>query len=288
LTALFAPPAAERYVGSVSVFASGQANAIQAVDLYGYGDNSLVAHFYSAILRRSADSGGKTFWEGEVARLTSLGADINETWYAMAMSFYHSAEYVAFGRNPTQYVTDLYNTFFNRTPDPGGLSYWSGQLSQGMPTEVVLASFMFSTEFRDFTRGIYGSSAIRPEVDTVVDFFRGMLARLPDSGGFGYWLQRFRAAQCKGAPAVLSEVDAISQAFLASSEYVGRSRTPSEFVGDMYNAFLRRGGDLDGVRFWVQEVAGGGRTRDQVRRDFLASPEFSARVNRILQAGCLQ
>ena len=75
-------------------------------------------------------------------------------------------------------MTDLYTTFFNRAPDAGGFADWKGQLAAGMPREVVLASFMFSTEFASFTQAIFGTTATRKEVDTVVDFYRGLLGAL--------------------------------------------------------------------------------------------------------------
>src|SRR5690242_8263287 len=86
--------------------------------------SAMVTHYYQSILRRAPDSGGQAFWEGEAGRMTSLGASINETWYAMAMSFYFSPEYVGLKRTDDDFVADLYETFFNRTPDQGGLAYW--------------------------------------------------------------------------------------------------------------------------------------------------------------------
>jgi 2-methylaconitate cis-trans-isomerase PrpF len=57
-------------------------------------------------------------------------------------------------------------------------------------------------------------------------------------------------------------------------------------VGDLYNAFLRRGGDSGGVQFWIDQLDSGAQTRDQVRSAFLGSPEFSNRVNNVVQQGC--
>ncbi len=68
-----------------------------------------------------------------------------------------------------------------------------------MPREVVLVSFMFSTEFQSFTQAIFGNVQARKEVDTVVDFYRGLLSRLPDDGGLASWVGQFRSAQCQGA-----------------------------------------------------------------------------------------
>ncbi|MCM2329482.1 MAG: DUF4214 domain-containing protein, partial [Lysobacter sp.] len=82
--------------------------------------------------------------------------------------------------------------------------------------------------------------------------------------------------------------ESISGSFLNGAEYAARNRTHSQFVGDLYNAFLRRGGDLTGVQYWIDQVASGARTRDQVRQAFIASSEFSGRVGAIIAQGCLQ
>ncbi len=271
--------------GNLLVASNGMGSP-NASSLTGTGEKSLVTHYYRSILRRAPDSGGKAFWEGEAVRLAGLGANVNETWFAMATFFYFSPEYASFGRDNAGFVTDLYNTFVNRAPDAGGLSFWTDQIAQGMPREVVLAGFMFSPEFATFTQGIFGNTSARKEVDTVFDFYRGVLSRLPDTGGFNFWVQQFRTAQCQGASQVVAQADAISNAFLASAEYAARARTNSQFVGDLYNAFLRRGGDLGGVQFWISQLAGGA-TRNAIRAQFLASPEFQGRVSAIIAQGCL-
>jgi hypothetical protein len=270
--------------GTVTI-ASATGNATTA--LAGAAEKSLVTHYYQSILRRAPDSGGKTFWEAEATRANGLGMNVNETWFAMALAFYFSPEYAAFNRDNTAFVTDLYNTFFNRAPDSGGLSNWVAQLASGMPREVVIAGFMFSAEFRTFTQGIFGNTAVRAEIGAITDFYRGLLGRLPDSAGFNVWVGRFRAAQCQGAAQVTAEAESISSAFARSTEYGARNRSNSQYVGDLYNAFLRRGGDLTGVNFWINQIVSLARTREQVRVAFRDSPEFQARVNAIIQQGCM-
>ncbi|MCL4689060.1 MAG: DUF4214 domain-containing protein [Burkholderiales bacterium] len=257
------------------------------VPLAGTGERSLVTHYYRAILRRAPDAGGASYWAAEAARVQALGLNPNEAWFAMAATFFTSAEYLAFARNDSGFVTDLYNTFFNRAPDAPGLAYWTGQLASGLPREVALSAFLFSAEFVSFSQAIFGSAGVRAEVDTVTDFYRGLLARLPDDGGFAFWLARFRAAQCLGSAAVTAEVESISSLFAGSAEYAARTRNNAQYVGDLYNAFLRRGGDLAGVQFWISEIASGARTRENVRQAFVASPEFQARVAAVVNAGCL-
>jgi hypothetical protein len=256
------------------------------VTLTGTGEKSLVTHFYRSILRRDPDSGGKSFWEGEATRLQSIGANINEAWFALAQFFYFSPEYVGFNRTTTEFVTDLYKTFFNREPDGGGLNFWVGQINSGMPREVVLAQFMFSPEFVGFAQAIFGNTAAPAEIDTVMDFYRGLLARTPDQSGYDFWVAQFRTAQCGGAGPVYAQVESISGAFANSTEYTGKNRANAQYVGDLYNSFLRRGGDLQGVQFWIGQLNGGA-TRDSVRQSFIGTPEFQGRVNNVVNQGCL-
>ena len=271
--------------GNLTITSNGTGSP-NAAPLTGTGEKSLVTHYYRSILRRAPDGGGKAFWESEAVRLAGLQANVNETWFAMATFFYFSGEYTAFGRNDTEFVSDLYNTFFNRPADGGGLAFWTAQLTAGVPREIILVSFMFSTEFQTFAQGIFGNTAARKEVDTVVDFYRGVLSRLPDTGGFNSWVGQFRTAQCSGAGAVNTTVESISSAFMNSGEYLGRGRTNAQFVGDIYNAFLRRGGDQGGVLFWIGQLNGGA-TRDSIRQQFIASGEFQGRVAAIIAQGCL-
>ena len=120
----------------------------------------------------------------------------------------------------------------------------------------------------------------------MVDFYRGFLNRLADNGGFNYWIGRFRAAQCQGAAAVSAEVNGVSTQFLGSAEYTGRNRTNRDYVADLYYAFLRRGGELTGFNFWANQLNSGLKTREQLRQEFLKSPEFQARVSQIISQGC--
>jgi mono/diheme cytochrome c family protein len=272
--------------GTLNVTHNGTGGTL-AVTVFGTAEKSLVTHYYRSILRRAPDAGGVPYWQGEAARVAGLGANVNETWYALAQAFYTSAEYLAFNRDDAGYVADLYATFFNRTPDQAGSDYWVGLMSQGMPREVVLVSFMISPEFAAFTQAIFGNTAARAEVDTVIDFYRGILSRLPDSAGFNYWVGQFRTAQCQGPAAVYAQVEAISNAYMNSPEYGARGRTNSQFVGDLYNAFLRRGGDLAGVEYWIGQLTTAARTRENERQAFISTPEFGARVQAIINQGCM-
>ena len=169
----------------------------------------LVDHYYQAILSRAADPTGEAFWEGEAVRMQALGVDVKEAYMVMGGYFFTGAEYLSRNTSDVQYVTDLYYTFFNRPPDTGGLSYWTGQLAAGMPRSIVLYGFLFAPEFNTYMTSLFGNTSSRAEVSVVVDFYRGILNRLPDSAGFNNWLTQFRNAQCAGAGQVYTAADQI-------------------------------------------------------------------------------
>ena len=246
----------------------------------------IVTGYYQAILRRNPEAGAVASWEGHATRMQSLGADPIETWRVMALGFFNSPEYAAFNRLDTEFIVDIYNAFFGRPPDVPGLAHWMGQIALGMPREALLLSCMFSPEFTTYIQTLFATTATRPEKALVVDFYRGFLGRLPDSIGFQFWADRFRVAQCTSAAAVTAEADAISRAFLESPEYLARSRTNIAYVTDLYNGFMRRGGELLGFDYWVAQLDSAALTREQLRRNFLGSTEFQARVNAAAAAGC--
>jgi hypothetical protein len=261
------------------------------VALTGTGEKSLVKHFYRAILNRAPEPGGQEFWEAERARLVSLGANVNEVWFVMANYFFNSPEYIAANKSDAQFLSDVYNTFFNRPPDGGGAAFWQSQMNAGLSREGVIFWFMFSNEFRTFTQGIFGNTAARAEVDLVMDFFRGILNRFPDTPAFNAYVGSLRAAQCapaaQRAGAVYKVVNDMSYFFLfGAPEYAGRNRNNTQFVSDMYNAFLRRGGDAGEVGFWIAQLNTKAKDRNTERADFLGSGEFSARVNAVVNVGC--
>ncbi|MEO7158679.1 MAG: DUF4214 domain-containing protein, partial [Vicinamibacterales bacterium] len=143
----------------------------------------------------------------------------------MAMSFYFGAEYPLLNRDNAAFVTDLYRTFFDRPPDQGGFDFWMAQMAGGMPREGVLVNFMFSPEFANFIAARFGASSTRGESNAVMDFYRGLLSRLPDNAGFNFYLGQFRTAQCQGSGAVITQVENVSSGFANSTEYSNRGRS---------------------------------------------------------------
>jgi uncharacterized protein (DUF1800 family) len=267
--------------GLVAVLGLGAAAEAHA----GAAEQALVTHYYQSLLRRAPDAGGVAYWDSEATRLRDAGEDPAEAFLAMATQFIDSPEYRAFNRTTPAFLTDLYQAFFQRAPDAAGLAHWEAQAALGMPRGVLLSHFLFSPEFRQFITATLGNVPARPEGTTVIDFYRGYLSRLPDSAGLVFWRDQFRTAQCAGAVALATSAESISSQFQGSAEYGARARTNADFVGDLYGIFMRRGSDVAGLNYWVQQLQAGV-TREAVRRQFLASPEFQARLAAIVAAGC--
>jgi hypothetical protein len=40
------------------------------------------------------------------------------------------------------------------------------------------------------------------------------------------------------------------------------------------------------VNFWINQLTSAAETREQLRRDFISTPEFNGRVNAIIAQGC--
>jgi hypothetical protein len=249
----------------------------------------LIEQYYAVVLQRPSDAGGKAYWIGEAYRLCQLGVDPKQTFLVLGAVFFNSAEYVGLNRNTTQFVSDTYQSTLSRAPDAGGLAYWSGQIAAGMPRNIVLDTFLFAPEFNASMQSVFGTSSNRQEVFAVVDVYGGLLRRLPDNSGFSYWVSQLRTAQCQASPAAAVQValDSITKQFIASAEYTGRNRSHSEYVQDLYYSFLRRGGDLSGFNYWVNALTTGALTREQVRVQFLNSPEMQARIAAVAAQGCM-
>ena len=253
---------------------------------------ALIDDYYRVILGRAPEDEGIAYWYGEVARLAALGAAPREVYVAMATYFLGSPEFTGTARTNAEFLETLYRAFFHRDSDAGGLAYWTGLLDAGLPRDVVVLSFMFSAEFDAYTSAALGSgSAMRPETAVVVDFYRGAFERLPDSDGLRYWVNRFREAQCMPPSQTVAAAHRtaieIARGFFTSAEYVASGATDADYVADLYNAFLRRGAEPSGFEYWVAQLAGGHQHREQVRRGFIESPEFNARVEAIATAGCI-
>jgi hypothetical protein len=271
--------------GNFTAFGSAPRVNVAAFPLSG---TSIIENYYQSILGRAPDSSGIAFWGNSAVSLAARGASPNEAYIAMAMFFFASQEFRATPLTDAEFVDRLYLTFFDRTADASGKQFWVQSIGE-TSRENVLFAFMFSPEFDSYmSTNLNGPYPMRPEIGVVMDFYRGALGRLPDSGGLSGWVNLFRQAQCSADPVgnAYQAALAISDAFFKSAEYAQRARANGEYVSDLYNAFMRRSADGNGFFFWENRL-GGSFSRDDARRTFVDTPEFGARVQAIANAGCV-
>jgi len=83
----------------------------------------------------------------------------------------------------------LYQASFNRSPDPHGLVYWTGQATTQSWTQIS-TGFVTSPEFQ--TK--YGSLT---NDQFVTQLYANILDRAPDSGGYAYWMGQLAGGQTR-------------------------------------------------------------------------------------------
>jgi len=87
----------------------------------------------------------------------------------------------------------LYQAAFGRTPDPGGLKYWIGQMDSGHGLATLAHGFVASAEFRD----LYGHAPSAEEL--VHRYYVNVLGRDPEPGGYGYWVNQYKTGEVDAA-----------------------------------------------------------------------------------------
>ncbi len=209
-----------------------------------------------------------------------------------------------------RYVTQLYQTLLTRTPDLGGLAFFSDQINSGAVSRQSVA------------RTLLGSDEYR--TTQLTGLYQTILGRAPDAGGLSFALgelnhgftyeqieaQFYSSAEYfakigSGAPdndQTRNWIDALFSAVLnrhaesgaltglaptAGTGASGRGSVAVTILGSSegdqvrvqgyYQAYLHRAGDSGGVSAWVQQMQAGTRDEDIIAA-FLGSAEFFAGV----------
>jgi RHS repeat-associated protein len=162
-------------------------------------------------------------------------------------------------RTDVQYVSDLYYAYLQRGPDDGGLSWWAGQAASSRVN--VCNAFEASSEFATLVSTLYGTAASDNERTEhfVNNFYLGAYGRNATSTE----LQQQRDSLNAAAGLGLTQVQAQAESFgrsLFTSQLNDASLSNTQFVTNLYEAFLQRGPDAGGLGFWSgQATVGQGR-----------------------------
>ncbi|MCR4649190.1 MAG: DUF4214 domain-containing protein [Lachnospiraceae bacterium] len=96
-------------------------------------------------------------------------------------------------------------------------------------------------------------------------FYVTILDRPAEAAGLNDWTNRLISKQATGAD--------VAAGFINSEEFQ-KKMTDEEYVTKLYRAFFDREPDKDGYNGWLRELKNG-KTRDDVLRGFINSPEFN-------------
>ncbi|HEV7684380.1 MAG TPA: BPSL0067 family protein [Pyrinomonadaceae bacterium] len=163
-------------------------------------------------------------------------------------------------RTDAQYVGDLYYAYLQRGPDDSGLGWWTGQVAVNGRTNVCNA-FEGSAEFITLVSTLYGTSTSDNERTEhfVTNFYLG--ARGTNASPTELQTQRdaLNAAAAQGLSLVQAQAESFGRSlFITQVSDAGVSN--SQFVTNLYEAFLQRGPDAGGLSFWSgQATVGTGR-----------------------------
>lgn len=153
-------------------------------------DGAFVDKVYASVLGRSPEAAGRAFWINQLASGLSRGG--------LVVAFSDAPEYVTLTGTvaPTSgaegAVTRLYWAFFQRPPEPEGLTYWTAEVHDGRAQlSAVSGAFTTSPEFA----ATYGTLSNQEFLDLVYD---NVLGRRSDDRGFNYWLGQLEAGRTRG------------------------------------------------------------------------------------------
>ena len=234
------------------------------------GVEGFVFRLYNVAMCREAEEAGLNDWN---TRLNTK----EETAAQVAQGFIFSDEFKNFNYNNVQYVKMLYRTMFGREADEGGLNGWVSDLENGMSREYVFHGFAESQEFTNLCgnfgveRGNVALNKYRDKNIGVTSFiarlYTRMLGRGFDEEGIEYWCEKYITGE--------TDIETIaSNGFLHSDELKNQNLSDKEFVTRMYETFLNREPDEEGLDYWLQKLKRGEETRDSLVYGFTRSKEF--------------
>lgn len=147
----------------------------------------------------------------------------------------------------------------------GGQEVWQ---IYGIDGELVAdyyagaAPFLPTKEYA-YRAGALLFTATSGDPDRMTRFIKNLyynaLARDPSAAEMQQQTTALTNAGVQGQSQLLTTARASARSIFESAAYAGRGRTDSQYVGDLYNAYLQRGPDQGGLDHWVNHTQQHGR-----------------------------
>ncbi len=235
--------------------------------------NILVNGWYDIFLGREPDPNGKSQWVNALK-------DHSVTASAAMYGFVFSQEYLEHNNSDSQFIDDIYAAAFNRTPDDGK-KQWEKLLDSGMSRQYVLKGILASDEFTklclntSIERGELALEDPKDQNEGITGFVHRLYAttlnRLPENDGLNNWC------------AILLNKEwtpkKVAFGFVFSNEAISQNLSNEAYVKMLYQTFMDRDSDSEGLDNWVNQLEEG-KSREDIFNGFADSTEFTEIIQR--------
>ncbi len=238
-----------------------------------FGLGGFVERCYTCCLGRASEPAGKAYWihclEGAYT-----GCDV-------AKEFFFCDEFNSLRLSNEEYVTRLYKTFMDRTPEQAGFDFWVNCLRNGSSRLDVFYGFVNSPEWRDIC-AVYGIrsggvvmptnvsiSASQQAIAFVGRLYATGLGRDPEAAGLKMWAEALDRGTATGT--------SVASNFFLGAEFTNQNVSNQEFLIRAYRIFMDRPIDIDndpGFLYWLGQLNSGRLSRADIVNTFAASDEF--------------
>ncbi len=230
---------------------------------------AFVERMYTVALNREADVTGKNNWVTMLKTGTHDGAGIVE-------EFILGEEFALRQLSDEEFLDVLYHTLFDREPDAAGKELWLAVLAAGQTRGYVLFNFVNLNEFTllcnryGIQRGIMfenGQACNAGLVQFVNRLYTLVMGRDADQEGLYLWTLSLTVGT--------ENAQSVARSFFNGVEYSMKNTDNETYVRDLYNVFMNRPADEEGLALWVSCIEQFVMTRDEVLSEFAASEEFA-------------
>lgn len=223
---------------------------------------NFVERLYKNMLGRDFDEEGLRYWADALAADELSGNEI-------ADSFYFSAEFEGISEKASddEFVKIMYDTFFGREADCGGLKYWVDSLSDKINSrDDVYKAFLSSDEWSDICKANKISVCHYNVEDFVKRLYSNILGRDADVEGMNFWVNELKSLNRTAAT--------VAYGFFDSEEYLASNKSDDSYCKDLYATLMGRKADEAGMEYWLK-VLSDGESRGFVFNKFATSAEFT-------------
>ncbi len=233
---------------------------------------AFVTRAYRVVLQREPDAAGLADW-------TSQLRSGKKTASQVILGFYLSKEMLGRNLSNSEYVESVYLGLFDRASDANGKAHWVEALDNGMSYQYILYGFNYSQEFEalcaryGMARGDVTLNEARDQNVGLTAFvnrlYNTILDRNSETDGLNNWCGSILADSSRDHILWVA-----TNGFLHSNEFMNRNLNNADYVKVLYQAFLGRRYDDNGLQYWVNQL-NQGVSRDSIAWGFANSQEFN-------------